>query len=229
MKLTYYGHACFRVEAGDKHLIFDPFISPNPLAASIDVDAIPADYILLSHGHMDHVVDATRISKRTGAPVISNFEVATWFQEHEKLGAEGGIPLNHGGALHFDFGRVKYVNAVHSSVLPDGSYGGNPGGFVVEAADRQFYFSGDTALTMDMKLTAETNQLDFAVLPIGGVFTMDYVDAVKAAEFVNCKKVVGVHYDTFPVINLDKEAARKAFEAAGIELLLPQIGESIEL
>ena len=226
MRLTYYGHSCFGIETKGKNLLFDPFISPNELASGVDVDTVPADYILVSHGHEDHVADVESIASRTGATIISNFEIVSWFGEK---GLEKGHPMNHGGSWGFDFGRVKYVNAVHSSVLPDGAYGGNPGGFVIENDDNAFYFAGDTALTMDMKLLAESHQLDFCVLPIGDNFTMGIDDAVKAAQFVNCKKVVGVHYDTFGYIKIDQDEAKQAFTRAGIDLILPGIGETINI
>jgi|ERR1039458_6049205 L-ascorbate metabolism protein UlaG (beta-lactamase superfamily) len=223
MNLTYYGHACFGVELGGRTLLFDPFISSNPLAAGIDINAVPADFILVSHGHQDHLADAAAVAKRTGATVIANYEVATWLG---KNGAPKVHPLNHGGACGFDFGRLKFVNAIHSSSLPDGSYGGNPGGFVVESAQGNFYYSGDTALTMDMKLIGESTRLAFAVLCVGGNFTMDADDAVKAAQFVNCDEIVGVHFDTFPPIKIDHAGARKKFQAAGKKLHLLKIGES---
>jgi L-ascorbate metabolism protein UlaG (beta-lactamase superfamily) len=227
MKFTSYGHACFAVVTGGKTLLFDPFISPNELAKAIDVDAVPADYIFVTHGHADHIADAVRIAKRTGATVIANFEVATW------LGAQGVAnvhAMNHGGSFAFPFGRVKYVNAIHTSSLPDGSYGGQPGGFVVSTKeDGAFYFAGDTALTYDMKLIAEEFALKFAVLPIGDNFTMGAADAAKAAGFVGCDDVVGVHYDTFPPIRIDHDAARVEFAKAGRRLHLPAIGETITL
>ena len=224
MKVTYYGHACFAVGTAGKTLLFDPFIKPNGLADSIDVDAVPADYILLSHGHEDHVADAVRIAARTGATVIANFEVANW------IGAQGIAmvhAMNHGGSFAFDFGRVKYVNAIHTSSLPDGSYGGQPGGFVVTTKDDgSFYFAGDTALTFDMKLIAEEFKLRFSVLPIGDNFTMGAADAAKAAGFVGCEEVIGVHYDTFPPIRIDHEAAKAEFSRAGKRLHLLKIGET---
>jgi L-ascorbate metabolism protein UlaG (beta-lactamase superfamily) len=223
MRLTYYGHSCFSVEAGGKTLLFDPFVSGNPLANGIDLDAIPADYILVSHGHEDHVADVEAIARRTGAPLISNYEIITWFG---KKGLTNGHPLNHGGAWTFDFGRVKYVNAVHSSMLPDGANGGNPGGFVVETAQGAFYYSGDTALTLDMKLIGESVKLDFAVLCLGDNFTMGITDALKAAEFVNADRVLGVHFDTFPPIQIDRSAAVQTFNSAGRELILLNPGES---
>ena len=223
MKVTYYGHAWFAVEVRQRALLFDPFITLNELARSIDVTKVAADYILISHGHQDHLADAVSIAKRTGATIISNFEVTVWFN---KQGIQKTHPLNHGGGHSFDFGRVKFVNAIHSSGLPDGTYGGNPGGFVVESTEGNFYYSGDTALTMDMRLIGESTRLTFAVLPIGDNFTMGVDDAVKAADFVRCKEILGVHYDTFPPIKIDHQAATDKFKTAGrhLHLLLP--GES---
>jgi L-ascorbate metabolism protein UlaG (beta-lactamase superfamily) len=223
MNFTYYGHSCFAVELAGRALLFDPFISPNPLAAGVDLNSVRADLILVSHGHEDHLADAVALAQRTGATVIANYEVATWLG---KKGAGKIHPLNHGGARAFDFGRVKFVNAIHSSSLPDGSYGGNPGGFVVESAQGNFYYSGDTALTMDMKLIGESTRLAFAALCVGGNFTMDAADAVRAARLVECDEIVGVHYDTFPPIKIDHEEARKTFQAAGKKLHLLKIGES---
>ena len=226
MKLTYYGHACFAVEAGGKTLLFDPFITPNPLADKIDVKKIPADFILISHGHSDHVADVMEIAKRTGATVIAPFEVGSWF---EAKGLENVQAMNHGGAARTPFGRVKLTVAIHSSSMPDGSYGGNPAGFVLETSDGNFYYSGDTALTSDMKLIGEQTKLRFAVLPIGDFFTMGIDDALRAADFVRATKIVGVHYDTFPPIKLDRAAAAKAAQGAGMELLLPKIGATIDI
>lgn len=226
MKFTYYGHSCFALEIKGKHLLFDPFITPNELASSIDITSIPADYIFISHGHEDHLADAQAIAQRTGAQLISNFEIVTWFN---KKGLQNTIPMNHGGTLSLDFGKIKYVNAIHSSTLPDGSSGGNPGGFVLETEEGSTYYSGDTALTLDMKLIGDSYDIDFAILCIGDHFTMGCHDAIRAADFVNTEKVIGVHYDTFPPIKLDKEKASDTFHAAGKELLLPAIGETISL
>jgi L-ascorbate metabolism protein UlaG (beta-lactamase superfamily) len=226
MKLTYYGHSTFGLETKGQHLLFDPFVSPNELAQQVDVDQIPADYMLISHGHQDHVADAEPIAKRTGSTIISNFEIINWFGEK---GLQGH-PMNHGGKTKFDFGIVKYVNAIHSSVLPDGTYGGNPGGFVIWNDEGCFYFAGDTALTMDMKLIPMTcPQLDFAILPIGDNFTMGYEDALIAMDYIQCDKVIGCHYDTFGYIKIDHKAAQKAFEDKGKELILLPIGEQLEL
>jgi len=226
MKLTYYGHACFAVEAGGKTLLFDPFITPNPLAEKIDAGKVAADFILVSHGHGDHVADLVDIAKRTGATVIAPYEVGSWF---EKKGVENVQAMNHGGGAQMPFGRVKLTVAVHSSSMPDGSYGGNPCGFLVEAGDGSFYYSGDTALTSDMRLIGEQAKLRFAVLPVGDFFTMGIDDAVRAADMIGVSKIVGVHYDTFPPIKLDRGAAFMTAEAHGKELLLPEIGETIEV
>ena len=226
MKLTYYGHACFAVVAGGKTLLFDPFITPNPLAKKIDAGKIAADFILVSHGHGDHVADVVDIAKRTGATVIAPFEVGSWF---EQKGVRNVQAMNHGGAARTSFGRVKLTAAVHSSSMPDGSYGGNPCGFVVESSDGNFYYSGDTALTSDMKLIGEQTRLRFAVLPIGDFFTMGIDDAVRAAGLVGVTRIVGVHYDTFPPIQIDRAATQETARVGGKELLLPEIGETIDI
>ncbi|HEX5001295.1 MAG TPA: metal-dependent hydrolase [Bacteroidia bacterium] len=225
MKITYFGHSCFSVATEGKTLLFDPFISPNELAVHIDVDAIEADYILLSHGHEDHVADTIRIAKRTGAKVISNFEVINWFTAK---GLDNVHPMNTGGHWIFDFGKVKCVNAVHSSSMPDGSYGGNPMGFLVETGEGNFYYSGDTALTYDMKLIGDYKKMDFALLPIGNNFTMGVDNAIIAADFIRCNTIIGLHYDTFGYIRIDHKEAVSKFNAAGKELHLLEIGASIE-
>ncbi|MBT8037668.1 MAG: metal-dependent hydrolase [Verrucomicrobiae bacterium] len=224
--LTFYGHSCFSVEIAGKKILFDPFISPNPLAQEVDIDTIEADYILISHGHEDHVADAAEILKRTGAMLISNFEIVTWFGQQ---GIENAHPLNHGGCVELPFGKVKYVNAVHSSVLPDGTYGGNPGGFVIESAQTNFYFSGDTALTYDMKLLGEFHDLDWAVLCVGDNFTMGYADAAICAEWIGVKQVIGTHFDSFPYIEIDHVAAKATFAEKGVALYLPAVGDILEL
>lgn len=226
MKFTFLGHSCFTVESGGKTLLFDPFITPNPLAKNIALSSLHADAILISHGHFDHIADAVALARQTGAPVIANFEIATWLANQ---GVENTHAMNLGGAFSFDFGRVKSVTAHHSSQLPDGSYGGNPGGFVVETAEGAFYYAGDTALTLDMKLIAEEFAIHFAVLPIGDNFTMGAKDAARAATLAGACRVIGVHYDTFPPIRIDRKAAIETFAAAGVTLLLPAIGSSIDL
>jgi len=226
MKLTYYGHACFSVVVAGKTLLFDPFISYNELAKSIDINTIPADYILLSHGHQDHVADAAAIAQRTGATIISIPEITGWYQ---KNGYSKVHMMNTGGRFSFDFGSVKMVSAIHSSILPDGSYGGNPVGFVIEHAEGAFYYAGDTALTLDMKLIPLTcRKLDLAILPIGDNFTMGISDAILASDFVDCSNVLAVHYDTFGWIKIDHEAAVKQFSDKGKTLTMLGIGETKE-
>lgn len=226
MLLTSYGHSCFAVEINEKTILFDPFITPNELAKDIDVNTIDADYIFLSHGHSDHIADCVSIANRTGASVVCGFEVAEWLK---KQGVENVHPMNTGGKWRFPFGTVKCVVAHHSSNMPDGSYGGNPMGFLFITEEGNFYYAGDTALTLDMQLIPRWAQLNFCILPIGDNFTMDVDDAIIAADFVKCHVVVGVHYNTFGFIKVDTEKASAAFKAAGKTLLLPAIGQTIEL
>lgn len=226
MKITYYGHACFLIETDKHKLLFDPFISFNELAKHVRLDEIECDYLLISHGHEDHVADAEQIAKRTGAKLVSNFEIVSWF---EAKGIENNHPMNHGGSWKFDFGTLKYVNAIHSSVLPDGSYGGNPGGFVLKIDGKTIYFAGDTALHYDMKLLGEFENIDVAILPIGDNFTMGIDDAIIASTFIQCDEIIGMHYDTFPYIKIDKEEAVNAFQKAGKNLILMDINSSKEL
>jgi L-ascorbate metabolism protein UlaG (beta-lactamase superfamily) len=225
MNLTYYGHSTFLVEVKGKKLLFDPFITYNELAKGIvDVNAIEADYIFLSHGHEDHIADAVGIATRTGATVVSVFEICTWLQNQ---GIQNVHSMNTGGKWTFDFGTVKAVVAQHSSSFPDGFYAGNPVGFVFKTDEGNFYYSGDTALTLDMQLIPDFASLGFAVFPIGDDLTMGAEDAVKAAHLVKSKVVVGVHYDTFGYIKIDKDKTRSVFEQGGVQLELPVIGETI--
>lgn len=226
MKLTFYAHSCFAVEVKGKRILFDPFITGNPAAQGIDVNSIEADFLFLSHGHGDHVADAVGIAKRTGALCVGSPEVMGWL---ERQGVTNTIHMNHGGPVSHDFGfgKVRGVNAVHSSSLPDGSYGGNPLGFVFNTEEGDFYFAGDTALTLDMQLIPLWARLQFAVLPIGGHFTMDAADALKASEFIKCDTIVGVHHGTFGIIKIDTQKAVNDFKAAGKKLLLPAALETI--
>ncbi len=226
MKITFYGQNSLGIEVSGTHLLVDPFISGNPLSKDkIDISSLQADYILLTHAHQDHVLDAEAIAKKTGATIVSNFEIAMYYQER-------GIkvhPMNHGGSWKFEFGKVKYVIAHHTSSFADGTYGGQPGGFVIEGEHKNIYIAGDTALTMDMKLIPMQTKLDLAILPIGDNFTMGVEDAIIASDFVACDKVLGVHYDTFGFIEIDHSAAKKKFYDADKDLMLLGIGESIEL
>jgi L-ascorbate metabolism protein UlaG (beta-lactamase superfamily) len=225
MKVTSFGHSCFSVETGGKSILFDPFISPNPLAAAIDVDSLYPDYMLISHGHIDHIADAVRIAMNSKCKVVGIWEIATWM---EKKGIEMVHPMNIGGSWQFDFGKVQLTQAVHSSTLPDGSNGGSPTGFVVQNEEDCFYYSGDTALFTDMALISKRYSLKVAFLPIGSNFTMDMYDAADAAVLLNCKTVIGMHYDTFGYIMIDHEEAVQAFASKGIELHLLKVGETKE-
>jgi L-ascorbate metabolism protein UlaG (beta-lactamase superfamily) len=225
MKITFYGHASLGIEVSGKHILVDPFITGNPKAANVDINLLQADYILLTHAHQDHILDVEAIAKRTDALIVSNWEIATYFSNK----GFKSHPMNHGGSWKFDFGSVKFVHAVHSSSFPDGSYGGNPGGFVIEGEHKNIYISGDTALTMDMKLIPMRTKLDLAILPIGNNFTMDVEDAIIAADFVECDKILGVHFDTFGFIEINHEEAIKKFFNKGKDLMLLEIGNFIEL
>ncbi|WP_163397494.1 metal-dependent hydrolase [Flavobacterium fluviatile] len=225
MKITFYGHASLAIEVGGKNIIVDPFITANPEAASINLQNLKADYILLTHAHNDHILDVEALAQLTNAVIVSNAEIAEYYN---KLGFKTH-PMNHGGSWKFDFGKVKYVSAIHSSSFPDGTYGGNPGGFVIEGEHKNIYIAGDTALTMDMKLIPLRTKLDLAILPIGDNFTMDVEDAIIASDFIECDKILGYHYDTFGYIKINHEEAIRKFFDKGKDLMLLEIGESIEL
>lgn len=200
-ELTWYGHAAFRLDLSEHTLVLDPYLSDNP-AASVDPGDVEADYLLISHGHGDHVGDAVEIAKRTGAPVISNFEIVNWFADR---GAEGHAQHLGGGYRH-PFGYLKLTLALHGSALPDGSYGGNPAGFLLTTnEDEKIYFACDTGLFGDMALIGEEG-IDLAVLPIGDNFTMGPEDALRAVELIQPEHVIPVHYNTFDVIEQDPAA-----------------------
>jgi len=225
MQITYYGQSCFQVNIGGYKILFDPFITPNPLAKDIDITKIEADYILLSHAHQDHIHDAEAIAKNTGATIIGIWEIHAWF-------AEKGVkthPMNIGGKWPFDFGTVIMTSAVHSSSFPDGSYGGNPAGFVIENDEHTFYYAGDTALFSDMKLIGEMYKPEFAFLPLGDNFTMGVKEAVMASRFVGVKKIIGMHFDTFPYIQIDHKEAMMIASFNEAELILPEIGKPFDI
>jgi len=225
MKVTFLGHSSFIIQIGGKSLIIDPFINDE----STDISSLKCDYLLLSHGHLDHVRDAeTILSNNPNAVLISNYEIVKHYS-NKKI---KGRPLNHGGKAEFEFGVIKYVNAIHTSTFDDGSPAGNPGGFVIWNKDESecVYFAGDTALTLDMKLIPMTcPPLTISILPLGDNFTMGYEDASIAASFIECNIVIGCHYDTFGIIKIDKSKVKEHFAKKGKILYLPAIGETINL
>lgn len=225
MRITYFGHSCFQFEIGESKILIDPFISGNPLAAHIDMGRIRSDYIFVTHGHGDHLMDVEALAK-PNTPIITNYEVANWFTK-KGLNAIG---YNYGGTWSGPFGTVKFVSALHSSSLPDGSYGGNPVGFVFNTPVSNFYIAGDTALNTDMKLIPMLcGTIDFCILPIGGHFTMDTDEAVHAAKFVGCNQVIGCHFDTFVPIQINQQKTIETFEKANLSLKLPAIGETFDI
>ena len=225
MKITFLGHASLSIEVNGKHIIVDPFISANELANNIDINTLKADYILITHAHQDHILDVESIAKRTKAKIVSNYEIVTHYGNKEIE----GHPMNHGGSWQFDFGKITYTNAIHTSSFPDGSYGGQPGGFILETKEGNIYIAGDTALTMDMKLIPMQTKLDLAILPIGDNFTMGIESASIAAKFVECNKVLGYHYDTFGYIEINHKKAIDIFKNKDINLILLEIGSSMEV
>ena len=226
MEVTYYGHSCFLLDIGGYKILFDPFIAPNPLAASVKVDEIEADFVLISHGHQDHIADAEAILKRTQATLVANWEICNYFQQR---GIEKVHPMNSGGKWPFEFGIVRMTQAVHSSSFADGTYAGNPNGFIIETDARTVYYSGDTDLFSDMRLIGELYEPHVAFLPVGDNFTMDVSLAMIAARFLNVSKVVGMHFDTFPYIQIDHEEAKLTAAQNEKELILPNIGETFKI
>jgi L-ascorbate metabolism protein UlaG (beta-lactamase superfamily) len=201
-RVRWLGHACLLIESDGQRVLIDPFLTGNPAAAA-KADEVPADFILLSHGHGDHVGDAVPISQRTGATVVANYEISLWL---EKQGLKKVHGQQHGGSHPFSFGRVKLTLAFHGSVLPDGTYGGNPAGFLITFSDgKKVYDAADTGLFGDMRLIGEEG-LDLAILPIGDNYTMGPDDALRAVKFLQPKKVLPIHYNTWDLIAQDANA-----------------------
>ncbi len=224
--LTWHGHACWTVESDDATLLIDPFLSDNPMA-DVGPDDVSPDYILISHGHFDHVGDAVEIAKRTGATIISTFEVVNYCQEQ---GAESGHGMNIGGGYNFPFGRVQLTIAHHTSMLPDGRYGGDPAGFLVTTGGATIYDAADTALFGDMKLYGDMNEIDVALLPIGDNFTMGPRDALQAVKFLRPKVVIPMHYNTFDLIAQDVDAwAAQVKDETNSSVVVLKPGESYAL
>jgi L-ascorbate metabolism protein UlaG (beta-lactamase superfamily) len=225
INITWYGHACFLIEANQAKLLIDPFITGNPLAP-VPADAIEADYILVSHGHGDHLGDTIDIAKRTGATVISNFEIQNWVV---KQGIKNVHPQHIGGGFDYPWGRVKLTIAQHGSALPDGTYGGNPCGFLFYIEGKKIYHACDTGLFFDMKLIGEEG-IDLAILPIGDNFTMGPDDALRAVKLINPGHVVPIHYNTFDVIKQDAHAwADKVKKETSAKVTIMKPGDVFKL
>lgn len=225
MKITYYSHASFAIETRDATVLIDPFLSGNP-TAPVKVDDVDANYIVVTHGHGDHIGDTVPIAKRTGALVISNFEIINYVQGQ---GIEKVHPLHIGGGYDFPFGRVKLTIAHHGSSLPDGSYGGNPAGVLLYANDKKVYHAGDTGLFYDMKLIGEEG-IDVAILPIGDNFTMGPDDALRAVKLIEPRVVIPIHYKTFDVIDQDPNSFKSRVEAeTSAQCVVLPFGESYEI
>ena len=225
-QLTWLGHGTWAIKTGEHQIILDPFLDESP-TAPIKAGDVAADFILISHGHFDHVSDVAPIAKRTGATAVANFEICQWLTS--QCGIEKTQPMNLGGQVELAFGRVKMTLAHHSSQLPDGSDGGNPGGFLLTLPEGTVYFACDTALFGDMKLIA-AGGIDLAVLPIGDVFTMGPDDSIEAVKLLAPKRVVPAHYNTWPPIeqNADRWSERVRSETSAEPIVLAP-GEKIPL
>ena len=221
IKVTWYSHACILIHTEGTNLLIDPFLSGNPLAP-IQWDQVPADYLFVSHGHGDHLGDSVEIAKRTGATVIANFEIHNWLAAQ---GVDIGHPQHIGGGFDYPWGRVKLTIAQHGSALPDGSYGGNPCGFLFYIQGKKIYHACDTGLFYDMKLIGEEG-IDLAILPIGDNFTMGPEDSLRAIKLIEPGQVIPIHYNTFDVIKQDVEAWKARVERetkTRVNLLKPGI------
>jgi L-ascorbate metabolism protein UlaG (beta-lactamase superfamily) len=226
LKATFIGHSCFLLDNGTQTILIDPFITGNPVARAGDKEK-SADFILISHGHGDHLGDSIELAKASGATVISNFEICTY------LGTQGITqthPLHVGGGNTFSFGSVKLTIAHHGSTLgKTAQYGGPAVGFIIRTDGKVIFHAGDTGLFLDMKLIGELDKIDLALLPIGGNFTMDVVDAVKAVEFLQPKNAIPMHYDTFDLIKSNPREFVDKIAPLGTKGIILKPGESFNL
>lgn len=228
MQITYFGHSAFQIETNGTTLLFDPFITGNKHTEGVvSPEDLNPDYILLTHAHSDHWGDTPDIAKRTGAQVVGNFEIATYLQtrhDHENV-----QPMNTGGWWSFPWGRAQMTYARHSSSFPDGTYGGNPNGYILHIEDKCLYNLGDTALFAEMEWTGEDHTIDVAFMPIGDCFTMGPADSVRAAGMLKPGRIIPLHFDTFPYIEIDAEAWASQMREAGHQPTIMRPGETIEI
>ncbi len=225
MKLKYFSHSSFQITTTDgKVILIDPFLDGNP-TSPVKSDDVPADFIILTHGHGDHIGDAFKIAKRTEPLFICVNELADYCAEH----GFNAHNMHIGGGYNFEFGRVKFTIAHHGSKTPDNQYAGEPAGVLMYMEGKTIYHTGDTGLFYDMKLIGEMNNVDYMMLPIGDNFTMGIDDAVKAVEFVNPGVAIPMHYNTFPVIEADPEEFKKKVEATERKCIVMDYGQEIEL
>jgi L-ascorbate metabolism protein UlaG (beta-lactamase superfamily) len=225
-EITWFGHNTWLIETGGHKILLDPFLDNNP-SSPVKAKDVDAKFILISHGHFDHIDDAEAIANRCGAKVLANYEIATWLAEKHKV--KDVVGMNHGGGVNMPFGRAKFVPAIHSSVLPDGTYGGNPGGWVLSLTEGNVYFACDTALFSDMQLIGQLG-IELAVVPIGDLYTMGPDDAVLATKFSNPRRVAPCHYNTWPPINQDADAwAKKTKADTSAKPIVLKPGEKITL
>ena len=226
IELTWLGHGSWAVKAGDHHILIDPFLNESP-TAPVKADDVEANFIFVSHGHFDHVADVASIANRTGAMVVSNYEIATWFANQH--GVQNTLGMNLGGGIDLPFGRAKLTVAHHSSQLPDGAYGGNPGGWLLTIGHKKIYFACDTALFSDMQLIGNEG-IDLAIVPIGDLFTMGPDDSIEAIKLILPKRVAPSHYNTWPPIAQDANAwAQRVRGETSAEPLVLKPGEKITL
>lgn len=224
-KLTFLGHSAWYIEGNNVRMVIDPFLTDNP-QARVKPSDLTVDYVLLTHGHGDHLGDGIEMAKQNHATVVAPYELAMYCQSK---GVEKVHPMHIGGGFNFPFGRIKLTIAHHGSMTPDGTYAGNPCGFLVTMDGKTIYHAGDTGLFYDMKLIGEMNAIDVALLPIGDNFTMGIDDAVKAAELLQPGLVIPMHYQTFDVINVNPQDFIDKVSAKGIQARIVPPGESIEI